>query len=357
MLHDAKFLPPVILFRTKTRVSTDDNASRHLLTYAVSGPQRSIAQPNGEGQWGIKTFQHDKEDRFSQRLAKHSKLPARELERAQIDHGQDGQSLHTTNCSIAGDSTVASLVALSISVDSSEAPESYSSSIDHVLPRPLPNGLARGPPSIHSDQTGSSTAPSLTSSQSSHVSSLSVSDSVGERALDQRMRLLQEDGTVGDTLFHRDSVLECQFRRYNGCKKKFPVAAFEVWVTHTRRHFTKPGRRGEPIYISPPTLNSCCFCDAKFEAISGISSWGQMMLHVKEHHELGHRLAHARIDFSLVEYLWQKGLLTLQEYRELKPNRNAQGLPSPPLSDDEGPVAVLEEKRHRGERSSARRGC
>ena len=357
MLHDAKFLPPVILFRTKTRVSTDDNASRHLLTYAVSGPQRSIAQPNGEGQWGIKTFQHDKEDRFSQRLAKHSKLPARELERAQIDHGQDGQSLHTTNCSIAGDSTVASLVALSISVDSSEPSESYPPPINHFLPRPSPDVLVHGPSSIHSDETGSYAAPTLTSSQSSHVSSLSVSDSMGERALDQSMRLLQEDGTVGNPLLRRGPILECQFRCYTGCQKKFTVCNFEVWVTHTQRHFIKHGRRGGPIYISPPTVNSCCFCDAKFEAISGISSWGQMMLHVKEHHELGHRLAHARIDFSLVEYLWQKGLLTLQEYRELKPNRNAQGLPSPPLSDDEGPVAVLEEKRHRGERSSARRGC
>lgn len=356
MLHHDSFLPPVTLSRTKTRVSTDDDAARHLLTYAVSGPQRNIAREIGERQRRIETFRNDKEDRIPQRLAEGSKLPAWELARAQSDHGQDGQSRHTTNCSEAGDSTVARSVAPSISVGSSEPSESYSSSIDHSLPRPLSDGRVRGPPSIHSDKTGSHSAPPLTSSQSSHVSSLSVSDSMGERALDQSMRLLQEDGTVGDTLFHRGPVLECQFRRYTGCKKRFPVSNFEVWVMHNQKHFTKHRRGERSRDISPPTLNSCCFCDEKFEAVSGILSWRQMMSHVKEHHELGNRLAHARIDFSLVEYLWQNGLLTLQEYRDLKPNtnRNAQHLPSPPLSDDEEPVAVLEEKRHRGARTSVR---
>ena len=354
MLHHDTFLPPVTLFRTKTRVSTDDNASRHLLTYAVYGPQRNIAQQNGERQKRIETFQHDTGDRIPQRLAEGSKLPAWGLARAQIDYGQDGQSLHTTNRSEAGDSIMASSVAPSTSVGSSEPSESYLPSIDHFLPRTPPDDFIHRSPSIHSDKTRSYAAPTLTSSQSSHVSSVSVSDSMGERALDQGMRLLDEDGTVGTPPFRRGPILECQSRRYTGCQKKFPVSNFKVWITHTRDHFIKLGRGGRPIDIGPPTLNKCCFCDEKFEAVRGILSWGQMMRHVKEHHELGYRLAHARIDFSLVEYLWQNGLLAQQQYRDLKPSRNAQDLPSPPLSDDEGPVAMLEEKRHRGERSSVR---
>ena len=74
-----------------------------------------------------------------------------------------------------------------------------------------------------------------------------------------------------------------------------------------------------------------------------------MMAHVKEHHMVGYRSAHARIVRPLVEYLWEKGLLTHAQYRELKPIVNAQDVPSPPaLSDGEDPIASVEENRHRG---------
>ncbi|KAK0513853.1 hypothetical protein JMJ35_003575 [Cladonia borealis] len=328
----------------------------------VSDPQRNNAQQECEHQKRIKTYQDNKEDGFQERLAGHSKFPASELARAGITHGQDGQSLHTTNRSEAGESIRTSSVATSTSFDSSEAPESYSPHLDSVLSRRRHDVWVNRPTSDHSDETGetgSCVAPPLTSSQSSCVSGLSVSDGMGERALDQSMRLLGEDGTVGNTFFLRGRILECPFHRITGCQKEFFVANSEAWVKHTQSHFIIKDRRGgrpEPAeHISPPTLNSCGFCEEKFEAINGNTSWGRMMSHVKEHHELGHRLAHARIDFSLVEYLWQNRLLTLSEYRDLKPSKD---VPSPPsLSEDEGPVAVLEERRHRVKRSSARRGC
>lgn len=73
-----------------------------------------------------------------------------------------------------------------------------------------------------------------------------------------------------------------------------------------------------------------------------------MMAQVKVHDMLGHRLAHARIDWSLVQNLWERGLLTGAEYRELKASRNAQDVSSPPgLSHDENPIAFVEERRHR----------
>ena len=252
----------------------------------------------------------------------------------------------------------ASSVAPSTSVGSSEAPEPYSSCADSFPTRRLPDVLVHGPPSNRSDRTGSCAAPPLASAQNSYVSSLSVSDGMGGRALEQGMRLLRGDGTVGNTHFQQGPVLECQFYRIIGCHKKFFLSDFEAWVTHTLKHFVKRGRKGPRKYISPPTLNSCGFCDEKFEAVNGMSSWGHMMSHLKEHHELGHRLAHARIDFSLVEYLWQNEVLTLAQYRDLKPSRNTQDFPSPPpLSDDEEPVAVVEERRHRGERPSVRGVC
>ncbi len=326
--------------------------------YAVSGRQSNIAQQKCEHQRRIENFQHNTEDRFPQRLAEGSELPAGELARAEIIHGQDGQSLHTTNRSEAGGSIRASSVAPSTSVGSSEAPEPYSPYVDSFLTQRLRHVEVHGPPSNRNDRTGSCTALPLLSSQSSYVSGLPVSNGMGARALDQGMRLLRQDGTVGNILFPQGPILECPFHRITRCHERFCVSNFEAWVTHTKKtHFVKDGRRGR-IYISPPTLNSCGFCDKKFEDVSGNSSWDNMMSHVKEHHELGHRLAHARIDFLLVEYLWHNSLLNGQQYRDLKPSRKAQDIPSPrPLSDDEAPVAVVEERRHHGERSSVRGVC
>ena len=134
------------------------------------------------------------------------------------------------------------------------------------------------------------------------------------------------------------------------CREVFPVSDFQKWILHTKKvHLSKEERRRLK-YIGPPTVNSCVFCDAKFRADTGNPSWFLMMDHVKEHHIRGYHLAHVRIDWSLVEYLWENGLLTPAEYRELKPIKSAEDVPSPPgLSDDEGlsPIASLEENRHR----------
>lgn len=158
---------------------------------------------------------------------------------------------------------------------------------------------------------------------------------------------------IGGSLEAPSPLLECQWRRMTGCRKVFPVSDSEKLIAHTKKHFVfkKEGRRG-PTYINPPTSNGCIFCDVMFQADNGDLSWSNMMAHVIMHYRVGHRLAHARIDWRLVEYLWEKSLLTRAQYRELKPMMNAQDVPSPPglwLSDDESPspIASVEEKRHR----------
>ena len=272
------------------------------------------------------------------------RLPPGELERPQVIHGPNAPSLDTTNRSKAGGSIRDSSRAPSTSVGGSEAPESYSPGVPGSQPRPRRHDSIHEAPNSRSGRTGNGTTPPLTGSPSNCISDLSVLDGMSERDLDKRSsRML-----LRPSFFQQAPVLECPGSRIIGCGKVFPISDFEKWVAHTQEHlFLKKGGRRGPKYTSPPTSNSCVFCDEKFQADSGDLSWSNMMAHVKVHHMFGHRLAHARIDRSLVIYLWEEGLLTSAQYRELKPNR--KDVPSPPgFSDDEDPIALVEEKRHRG---------
>ena len=298
----------------------------------------------------IDDFQHHTEDGFPQRLAERSWFPVGELERAQVTHGPNAPSLHTTNGSEAGTSIRGSSVAPSTTDGSSEARERCSPTVFGSQPRRRHHDSIHEAPSNRTGRIGNGTAPPLTGSSSSCISDLSVLDGIGDRAFDKSRRLPQEDGTVRTCLFQQASDLECPWGRMTGCKKVFLISEFEKWVAHTKKvHLSKEGRRGaRSIYIGPPASNNCGFCDAKFEADSRDLSWSNMMAHVvKKHHMLGHRLAHARIVWPLVEYLWEEGLLNNTQYRDLKPTK--KDVPSPPgLSDDEDPIALVEERRHRG---------
>ena len=311
----------------------------------MSGLPSNRAQLECEHQTRIDAFQRSKEDGFPQRLAKRSKLPVGEL--AEVIHGPNAPSLHTSNRSKAGGSIRDSSKAAPASVAGSEAPESHSPAVFGPQSRRRRHDSIHEAPSSRSGRTENGTTHPLTGSPSSCISDLSVLDGISERGSDKSMRLLQDDGTVRPSFFQQAPVLECPGSRIIGCGKVFPISDSEKWVAHTQEHlFLKKGGRRGPKHISPPTSNSCVFCDEKFQADSGESSWSNMMAHVKVHHMFGHRLAHARIDWSLVEYLWEKGLLTPAQYRELKPSRHA-GTP-PGLSDDEDPIALVEERRHRG---------
>ena len=172
--------------------------------------------------------------------------------------------------------------------------------------------------------TQNNSLPCLTRATSSRPS-LSVSDGMGERQINGALRIMvpDADGALEPTSLpplrraDQDPVLECPFT-FLKCFRRFAVSDEGEWIQHSLEHFRTNERR--PRKVDPPKMNSCCFCPQTFRASSGIQSWRDRMDHVKVHQQhFGHLLAAARHDFALIEYLWQQRVLSLTDYRQLKP--------------------------------------
>ena len=166
-----------------------------------------------------------------------------------------------------------------------------------------------------------------------------ISDGMGKRQINGRLRIMvpDADGALEPTSLpplrraDQDPVLECPFT-FLKCFRQFAISNEREWIQHSLEHFHINGRR--PRRIDPPKMNSCCFCPQTFHASSGIQSWRDRMNHIKIHQQhFGHSLAAARYDFALIEYFWQKGLLSLTDYRELNPNAKAVEEDSPSQRD------------------------
>jgi hypothetical protein len=245
---------------------------------AVDGlPRRRVQRP------AIVTYLRDTTDsRLPQRLAEQSTFPPSEAHRGGSGHGLPGSSTGT-----------------SMLVAGSKHTSSH-------------------------DLAALTTSPSLTTSES-------VPSSVGIRQLEiANSRLLAEGegGVLVVDPVRTEGNLECPFNLLF-CLETF--SKMEDWVKHSMTHFRE---------IGPPDFNQCCFCDAKFDSSTAIFSWAKRMEHVAYHHQYGCRLAAARPDFELYTYLWNKRLITDDEYRDLKGNnedraRAARAYPSPPESPEE----------------------
>lgn len=216
-----------------------------------------------------------------------------------------------------------------------------------------------------SDFTSMDSLPGLTSGPSLGTEE-SLASSMGLRAVKHSFRAVTEDGMVmiRPPLRTDPPVLECPFDLL-GCRQLFHVTHGAEWRAHSLTHFRADGRR--PRNFAPPCENRCCFCDMHFDDRNGFESWRKRMDHVASHHGIGHSLSHARPDFALYEYLWQKKLIENHEYNHIKSDsedrsRMVHGNPSPPLSE-KGPASqdpsesrpyTLTNERRRGERRHGR---
>ncbi|MCJ1389591.1 hypothetical protein MMC18_002448 [Xylographa bjoerkii] len=173
--------------------------------------------------------------------------------------------------------------------------------------------------------SGNSSLAALTTASSASTAP-SVSSSLGERYLGPA-RVLEHDhqGALHIAPLRHHVVFECPFN-FLYCLMTF--ASFSEWLAHSLTHFKK---------ITPPEKNECCFCDEKFEKSDGMRSWRDKMEHTALHHQLGHKLAHARPDFALYKFLWNKRIIEPGEYKELIGGHSrsaASSYPSPPSSPD-----------------------
>lgn len=191
----------------------------------------------------------------------------------------------------------------------------------------------------HEDLPALSTASSRNSS--------SIPSSIGVRASESQQQMLEEGrgGVLTVPPLSGRRILECPFNDVFSCKLTFSNE--DDWMRHSLTHFINQGRA-----IEPPTSNRCCFCDKEFYSSRPFQSWGERMRHVWLHHCLGHRLAHARPDLQLFEFLFNKRLISDSDYRELK--ANCRGSLAVELPRAEAPFSGANEMRMQWSQSPSR---
>ncbi|KAL9123259.1 MAG: hypothetical protein Q9187_000167 [Circinaria calcarea] len=199
--------------------------------------------------------------------------------------------------------------------------------------------------------SGNSSLAALTSEPS--LSTTSLSSSIGIRSLGVPRLLESHSGALVIPPINPRTQFECPFS-FQFCLLIF--TDFDEWFRHSLKHFHQAG---------PPTFSKCGFCDMQFRDTTGLECWKARMDHVALHHQLGAKLAHARPDFELFRYLWNRKLIDPAEYKSLLGHghrgEDSRSCDSPPLSpvDDHQSTAVTytntnDERRRRRDRRPRR---
>ena len=164
--------------------------------------------------------------------------------------------------------------------------------------------------------SGNGSLAALTFDTSTTKTTSSVSSSIAIRDL-ARQNVLDWNGPdepLGLPDADPRPQLECPFS-FLDCFLAF--VDDEEWFYHSMEHF---GRHG------PPSFSTCGFCDEEFRAMTGMECWRERMAHVAIHYHCQPRcrLAHARPDFKMFEYLWNKHLIPVEVYKDLLGQSNSR---------------------------------
>ena len=166
--------------------------------------------------------------------------------------------------------------------------------------------------------SGNSSLAALTFDSSTTRTTSSVSSSIVIRDIEgQRSNLLEWNGGPDDPLTVPPSNAQPQFEcPFNFLDCVLVFVDIDEWFGHSMEHFERH---------DPPKSSRCGFCDAEFRAVTGIACWIKRMEHVAMHYyQPRYRLAHARPDFELFEYLWSKRLIPAEVYKDLLGNSNTR---------------------------------
>ena len=145
------------------------------------------------------------------------------------------------------------------------------------------------------------------------ITSSSAVDSIAQQELARAPRVLDDSGGAlrANVRPCGPVVLQCQFP-YLGCRQEHSPDQAEDWIQHSISHFVAGDKN-----VDPPQSNKCCFCPFTVNKPSGRRSWQLRMEHVKIHHDAGHRMAHARMDFDFLQYLWKQKIIDRTTLRKL----------------------------------------
>ena len=170
-------------------------------------------------------------------------------------------------------------------------------------------------------QSGNPSLPALTQTET-YSSSRSVSSSIGIRVAPIRIleQYPQEPLSIPPPPPPGLITYECPFN-YLHCLLTYSNP--KDWYNHSLTHFDSVG---------PPLKADCCFCDYTFSAGTGSRCWQSRMDHVDLHHRFGHRLSHARPDFTMYHYLWSKDIIDYSTYKDLNGNNPGSRMPESPIN-------------------------
>ena len=239
------------------------------------------------------------------------------------------------------------LTQMNSGIASIEVSDPNSTDVPYVYPQSICSGssMAHMPPQRHPilhqprTSTASNRPPSLCHTVDTATDS-SICTSVGNDIPGFRLLEEQDEGVLVQPPTEVEvpiyqcvfGFLDCDYRSQDR----------EEWETHCLSHF-----RGK----DPPCFASCPLCDEwKMSFAKGSDAWNAKMRHLaNEHFAHGHNLSTSRPDFHLYTHLWQRGLISEYDLKELRGGNYHSARPPTNFVETERPM-----RRDRDERRERR---